>query len=88
MPLRAFQSTTDIRATAVSRYARHITINATGALAAVLRKIGFPEPVMRGVAVVSPAAALVGHIVEEQREPAGRYIWDTIEREVPYQAEA
>jgi citrate synthase len=68
-------------------YARHITINATGAIAAVLGEIGFPEPVMRGVAVVSRAAGLVGHILEEQREPAGRYMWDTIEREVPYQAE-
>jgi citrate synthase len=65
-------------------YGRHITINATGAIAAVLGEIGFPETVMRGVAVVSRAGGLVGHILEEQREPAARFMWETIEREVPY----
>jgi len=66
-------------------YGRHITINATGAIAAVLGEIGFPQEVMRGVAVVSRAAGLVGHILEEQRQPAARYMWETIEREVPYE---
>lgn len=66
-------------------YGRHITINATGAIAAVLGEIGFPQDVMRGVAVVSRAAGLVGHILEEQREPAARHMWETIEREVPYE---
>ena len=65
-------------------YGRHITINATGAIAAVLGENGFPQSVMRGVAVVSRAAGLVGHIYEEQREPAGRHIWEAIERAVPY----
>jgi citrate synthase len=67
-------------------YARHITINATGAIAAVLGEIGFPQSVMRGVAVVSRAAGLVGHIYEEQREPAARHVWEVVEREVPYSA--
>jgi citrate synthase len=66
-------------------YGRHITINATGAIAAVLGEIGFPQEVMRGVAVVSRAAGLVGHILEEQREPAARFIWDMAEHEVPYE---
>ena len=67
-------------------YGRHITINATGAIAAVLGEIGFPREVARGVAVVSRAAGLVGHILEERREPAARYIWELAEREVPYEA--
>ena len=66
-------------------YGRHITINATGAIAAVLGEIGFPQEVMRGVAVVSRAAGLVGHILEEQREPAARFIWDLAEHQVPYE---
>jgi citrate synthase len=68
-------------------YGRHITINATGAIAAVLGEIGFPQVVMRGVAVVSRAAGLVGHILEEHREPAARFIWELAEREVPYEPE-
>jgi citrate synthase len=66
-------------------YGRHITINATGAIAAVLGEIGFPQEVMRGVAVVSRSAGLVGHILEERREPAARFIWDMAEHEVPYE---
>ncbi|MFN0316140.1 MAG: citryl-CoA lyase [Burkholderiales bacterium] len=66
-------------------YGRHFTINATGAVAAILGEIGFPQEVMRGVAVVSRAAGLVGHILEEQREPAARQMWEAIENEVPYE---
>jgi len=51
----------------------------------VLGEIGFPQEVMRGVAVVSRAAGLVGHILEEQREPAARFIWDMAEHEVLYE---
>ncbi len=67
-------------------YGRHITINATGAIAAVLGEIGFPQEVMRGVALVSRAAGLVGHILEEQREPAARLLWETIEHEITYES--
>ena len=51
----------------------------------MLGEIGFPQEVMRGVAVVSRAAGLVGHILEEQREPAARFIWDMAEHEVLYE---
>lgn len=65
-------------------YGRHITINATGAVAALLGEIGFPPEVMRGVAVVSRAAGLVGHILEEHQEPAARWMWETIERDITH----
>lgn len=68
-------------------YGRHLTINATGAVAAVLGEIDIPHKVMRGVAVVSRAAGLVGHILEEQRKPAAAFMWEKIEAEVPYQAD-
>jgi citrate synthase len=61
---------------------RHITINATGAIAAVLGDMGFPAALMRGFAVLSRAAGLIAHIAEEQRTPAGRFIWDLIDREM------
>lgn len=58
---------------------RHITINATGAVAAVLGDIGIPTGLMRGFAVLSRAAGLIAHIAEEQREPSGRFIWDLVD---------
>lgn len=59
---------------------RPITINATGAVAALLGEIGVPTAVMRGFAVISRAAGLVAHVVEEQQSPSGRFIWDTVEQ--------
>lgn len=65
-------------------YGRHITINATGAVAALLGEIGIPTHLMRGFAVISRAAGLVSHIAEEQRMPSGRFIWETIDEAIPY----
>jgi citrate synthase len=63
---------------------RAITINATGAVAALLGELGISTKVMRGFAVISRAAGLVAHIVEEQQSPSGRFIWDTVEHAIPY----
>lgn len=62
---------------------RPITINATGAVAALLGEIGVPTAVMRGFAVVSRAAGLLAHVVEEQQSPSGRFIWETVEHAMP-----
>lgn len=59
---------------------RHITINATGAVAALLGDIGIPVRLMRGFAVLSRAAGLVAHIAEEQRDPSMRFVWDLVDR--------
>ena len=68
-------------------YGRHLTINATGASAALLGEIGLPQPILRGVAVTSRAAGLVGHILEERSKPAARHIWHLAETGVPYAAD-
>ena len=77
----------ELRSGAVDEVAgRPITINATGAVAALLGEIGVPTKVMRGFAVISRAAGLVAHIVEEQSDPSGRFIWDTVEHAIPFVA--
>jgi citrate synthase len=53
---------------------RHLTLNVTGAMAAVLSEIGFPVEAMRGVAVVGRAAGLVAHIVEEKQTGLARHL--------------
>jgi len=70
------------------RFGKHITINATGAIGALLGEIGVPAPVMRGIAVISRSAGLVAHIAEEQRSPSMRYMWELVEEGVPYEAQA
>jgi citrate synthase len=63
---------------------RHITVNATGAVGAVLSEIGVPLESIRGIAVISRSAGLVGHIQEESERPAGRYIWELVEENVEH----
>ncbi len=70
----------------VARNGRHLTINATGAVAAILSEVGVPIRAMRGFAVLSRAAGLVAHLVEEQQQPSGRFIWDLVDHAVPYKA--
>jgi len=65
-------------------WGRHLTINATGAVAALLGEIGVPRAVMRGIAVVSRSAGLVGHIREEQLEPSARHTWEVVAENMPY----
>jgi citrate synthase len=66
-------------------YGKHLTINATGAIGALLLEIGLPPPILRGIAVVSRAAGLCGHIVEEKEKHSARNIWRTIEQHFPYE---
>lgn len=48
---------------------RHLTLNVTGALGAVLSEISFPVEVMRACSVVGRAAGLVAHVLEEKSNP-------------------
>jgi citrate synthase len=65
-------------------YGRHLTINATGAIAALLGDIGVPREIMRGFSLLSRCAGLLGHILEEQKMPAARAIWDQTLHSVRY----
>lgn len=65
---------------------RHITINATGAVAALLGEMGVPVGLMRGFCVLGRTAGLIAHIAEEQERPSARFIWDLVDKTIPYEA--
>ena len=65
-------------------FRQHITINATGAIAALLLEIGIPVAAMRAYSVVSRSGGLVGHLLEEQASHSGRAIWAAAKSTVPY----
>jgi len=69
-------------------YQKHITVNATGAIAAALADCGVPLEIMRGFALISRCAGLVAHIHEEQQRLALRALWEAGERAVLYDGEA
>jgi citrate synthase len=78
----------ELLAKAVDRAAgRHLTPNATAACAALLREIEIPTGAIRGIAVISRAAGLVGHVLEEQQQPTLRHIWSLVDETIPYAAQ-
>jgi citrate synthase len=44
-----------------------------------------PPEILRGFALIARCAGLVGHIHEEQRDPAMAALWHAGERAVPYE---
>ncbi len=87
VPGRHIAALRTLSAAVDQRFGKHITVNATGAVGALLGEIAIPAPIMRGIAVISRSAGLVAHIAEEQRTPSMRYIWELVEEGVPYDAE-
>jgi citrate synthase len=71
-----------ISAQAEKKLQRELPINATGAIGALLSELDFPWRICRGIAVISRAVGLVGHLAEEMRNPLGREMWERIEEEV------
>ena len=69
-------------------FGKHLTINITGGIAAVLSELGVPASIMRGVAVVSRCAGLVAQLREEQLHPVAGAMSDAVNAAVPYEAES
>jgi citrate synthase len=67
-------------------YGKHLTINATGAVAALLCEIDIPTEIARGFGVIARAAGLVAHVREEQQEPSMWEMLRAVEAAVPYEA--
>jgi citrate synthase len=76
--LKTLSAAVDVRA------GRHLTINATGAIGALLLEIGIPPAIMRAIAVISRCGGLAGHIQEEHETRSARTIWRLAEENIPY----
>jgi citrate synthase len=63
---------------------KHITINATAGMAALLGEIGVPWKIMRGFATISRAPGVVGHLLEEQTQQAAYHVTTLAQEAVPY----
>lgn len=65
---------------------KNIVINANAAIGAVLLEADIPPSIARGFNLIARCAGLVGHILEEQEEPAAYKLWHMAEEAVPYEA--
>ncbi|MGE0630070.1 MAG: citryl-CoA lyase [Hyphomicrobiaceae bacterium] len=71
-----------IATAAAARSKRTLPLNATGAIGALILELGLPWQVGRGLAVISRSIGLVGHIMEEMRQPMALELWQRAETEV------
>jgi citrate synthase len=60
---------------------KNLTLNATGAIGALACEIGLDWRAVRGVGVMARAVGLVGHLLEESRQPMAEEIWYRVEEE-------
>lgn len=70
-----------IQVDAEAAYGRVLPINAAGAIGAIASELGLDWRVCRGIGVMARAIGLVGHILEEIRDPMAQEIWFRIEEE-------
>lgn len=61
------------------RTGKVLPMNATGAIGALCCEMGFEWRIARGLGVMARAVGLVGHILEESRNPMAEEVWYTIE---------
>ncbi|BCQ28642.1 citryl-CoA lyase [Caballeronia sp. EK] len=72
---------TAIGTEAEHKLARALPVNVTGAMAAVASEMGIPWRICRGLAVAARAVGLVGHVLEEMRQPFATALYLRTEHE-------
>jgi citrate synthase len=60
---------------------KNLTLNATGAIGALACELGLDWRAVRGIGVMARAVGLVGHILEESRQPMAEQVWLDVDEE-------
>ena len=71
-----------ISAAATREMGRSMPVNVTGAIGAIACEMGFPWQVARGIALIGRTIGLVGHLLEEIRDPMAMELMWRINDEV------
>jgi citrate synthase len=60
---------------------KNLVVNATGAIGALACELGIDWRAVRGIGVMARAIGLVGHILEESKQPMALELWERTEEE-------
>ena len=60
---------------------KNLVVNATGAIGALACELGLDWRAVRGIGVMARAVGLVGHLLEESRQPMAEAVWHKVEAE-------
>jgi citrate synthase len=60
---------------------KKLVVNATGAIGALACELGLDWRAVRGIGVMARAVGLVGHLLEEARQPMAEAIWHQVEEQ-------
>ena len=60
---------------------KNLVVNATGAIGALACELGLDWRAVKGLGVMARAVGLVGHLLEEAREPMAESIWHQVEEQ-------
>jgi citrate synthase len=58
---------------------KNLPVNATGAIGALACELGLDWRAVRGIGVMARAVGLVGHLLEEARQPMAEAVWHQVE---------
>lgn len=67
-----------IQRAAIARRGKHITFNAVAAVGSIASDIGLDWRAVRGIGLVARTVGLIGHVLEEMKQPAAQTIWDLV----------
>ena len=60
---------------------KKLVVNATGAIGALACELGLDWRAVRGIGVMARAVGLVGHLLEEARQPMAETVWHQVEEQ-------
>lgn len=64
-----------------TQFGRHLPVNVSGAIGAIASELGLDWRICRGIGLIARSIGLVGHLLEEIRNPLARELWLRVEEE-------
>jgi citrate synthase len=66
---------------------KHLALNVSGAIPAVLLDVGFPLGALKGIPILARTAGLIAHLLEEQQNPIGFVLSHAGAQAITYEGE-